>query len=76
MVVSIDPCRRRGGLWWRIEAPAAGEDNRGEGERNTQEEGRRNAGKGEEGKADPVLEHPEAGVGNAGFSFFKNLKKP
>ena len=40
MVVSIDPCRRRGGLWWRMEAPAAGEDNRGEGENrgNRQEE--------------------------------------
>ena len=65
MVVSIDPCRRRGGLWWRMEAPAAGEDNRGR--EKIEETGRRNAGKGEEGKADPVLEHPEAGVGSAGF---------
>ena len=38
MVVSIDPCRRRGGLWWRIEAPAAGEDNRREKIEETQEE--------------------------------------
>ena len=32
MVVSLNPCRRRGGLWWRMEALAAGEENRGEGE--------------------------------------------
>ena len=32
MVVLINPCRRRGGLWWRMEARAAGEENRGEGE--------------------------------------------
>ena len=32
MVVSIHPWRRRRGLWWRMEARAAGEDIRGDGE--------------------------------------------
>ena len=52
MVVSINPCRRRGGLWWRMEARAAGEENRGEGENRGKgkkicEEGRRREGRRE-----------------------------
>ena len=87
MVVPINPCHRRGGLWWRMDARAAGEENRGEGENRGR--WRRNAGKGEEGKGIGFLEDSEAGVGNAGFykmpkpalvvpalKFFKKQKPP
>ena len=49
MVVPMNPCRRRGGLWWRMGVRSAGEENRGKGENRGR--WRRNAGKGEnEGK--------------------------
>ena len=49
MVVPMNPCRRRGGLWWRMDARSAGEENRWKGENRGR--WRRNAGKGEnEGK--------------------------
>ena len=38
-----------------------------EGREKIEERGRRNAGKGEEGKGVGFLEDSEAGVGNAGF---------
>ena len=65
MVVPINSCRRRGGLWWRMDARSAGEENRGEGENRGR--WRRNAGKGEEGKGVGFLEDSEVGVGNADF---------
>ena len=39
-----------------------------------EEMGRRNAGKGEEGKGVGILEESEAGVGNAGFIKSRNRR--
>ena len=71
MVVSIDPCCRRGGLWWRIEGPAAGEDNRREKIEKTQEEEMR--GREKKGRPTRFKNRGEAGVRSAGFI---KLEKP
>ena len=61
LVVLLNPCRRRGGLWWIMEARAAGEGNRGR--EKIEERERRNAGKGEEGKGVGLLESAKPPLG-------------
>ena len=54
MVVPMNPCRRRGGLWWRMEVGSGGEENRRKGEKKGR--WRRKAGKeGRKGKESGYL---------------------
>ena len=69
MVVPMNPCRRRGGLWWRMDARSAGEENRGNGENR----GRwgRNAGKGEnEGKGVGLFTKQKPALGVPAIEIF------
>ena len=62
MVVPMNPCRRRGGLWWRMDVGSGGEENRGKGENKGK--WRRNAGKGEkEGKGVRFLKNQKLALG-------------
>ena len=64
MVVPMNPCRRRGGLWWRMEVGSGGEENRGKGEKKGR--WRRKAGKGERKGKESSFLSSRAGVGSAG----------
>ena len=62
MVVPMNPCRRRGELWWRMDVGSGGEENRGKGENK----GRwiRNAGKGErKGRASGFFTNQKLALG-------------
>ena len=62
MVVPMNPCRRRGGLWWRMDVGSGGEENRRKGENKGK--WRRNAGKGEkEGKGVGFLKNQKPALG-------------
>ena len=55
LVVPMNTCRRRGGLWWRLDVGSGGEENPGKGENKGRR--RRKAGKGErKGRALGFLE--------------------
>ena len=73
MVVPMNPCRRRGGLWWRMDVGYGGEENRGKGENKGR--WRRNAGKGErKGRASGFLEIRSRRWECRPLEFFKNQK--
>ena len=72
MVVPMNPCRRRGGLWWRMDVGSGGEENRRKGENKGR--WRRNARKGErKGWASGFLSSI-AGVGSAGHWNFLKIR--
>ena len=64
MVVPMNPCRRRGGLWWRMEVGSGGEENWGKGEKKGR--WRRKAGKGEKKGKESGFLSSIAGVESTG----------
>ena len=74
MVVPMNPCRRRGGLWWRMDVGSGREENRGKGENKGR--WRINAGKEErKGRGSGFLQIRSRRWECRLLKFFKN-KKP
>ena len=72
MVVPMNPCRRRGGLWWRMDVGSGGEENRRKGE--NKERWRRNARKGERKGWTSGFLSSIADVGSAGHWNFLKIR--